>query len=455
MLERVRETIARYGMFEPGLRVGVAVSGGCDSVCLLHVLAELAPRWDLRLSVLHVDHQLRGEESSGDARFVEALAARFGLPFHLERATLEAGNLEEAAREARLRFFHRFLNSGELDRVALGHTRSDQAETVLFRFLRGTGTAGLAGIRPVSVAGIARPLILVSRTEVLVFLRERGIEWREDSSNADLGFARNRIRRELLPALEREWNPELGMALSQMADQAFEEERHLERETAELAGRLLVVEPPAVLLRAEALERMPRAVARRLVRHAIGLAKGDLRSLGFRHVEQVLELAARAGSGRLQAPGVDVLRSFDWIRFIPLGLEEARDRDLRIPVTPPCRVELPGGRIALTMEVERAEAGYTGGMSGLDWDQCVSGPLELRTWKPGDQYRPAGSARVGKLKEMFQKARIPLWERRSWPVLAGSGAVLWTRRFGYAAGFAATESSRFVLRIREIDNAES
>ncbi len=150
-VERVAELIRRHAMFERGQRVGVAVSGGADSVCLLHVLVELAPRWDLRLSVLHLDHRLRGEESRGDAEFVRALAARLGLPFHAEEAGSLAGdNLEQAARRARRAFFLRLLADRRLDRVALGHTRSDQAETVLYRFLRGAGTAGLAGMRPVT-----------------------------------------------------------------------------------------------------------------------------------------------------------------------------------------------------------------------------------------------------------------------------------------------------------------
>jgi len=146
MVSRIERTIERYHMFQPGQSVGVAVSGGADSVCLLHVLLELAPRWDLRLSVLHLDHGLRGEESRGDARFVRELAGRLGLPVCIREVQVAAApdNLEQAARKARLAFFRERIASGAVERVALGHTRSDQAETVLFRFLRGSGTAGLA-----------------------------------------------------------------------------------------------------------------------------------------------------------------------------------------------------------------------------------------------------------------------------------------------------------------------
>jgi tRNA(Ile)-lysidine synthase len=146
-------------MFRRGQTVGVAVSGGADSVCLLHALAELAPRWDIRLHALHLNHRLRGDESEQDAEFVRGLATRLGLPVTVQEADVGASsdNLEQAARDARRAFFHQTIAQGTVDRVAVGHTRDDQAETVLFRFLRGSGTAGLAGIRPVTTEGLVRP----------------------------------------------------------------------------------------------------------------------------------------------------------------------------------------------------------------------------------------------------------------------------------------------------------
>ena len=161
LLSRVRETIRRYRMFEPGQHVGVAVSGGADSVCLLHVLRELAPQWDLRLSVLHLNHGLRGEESRQDEQFVRELAARVGLDAKVRAVDVAASpdNLEQAARHARLAFFRERLAAGDVARIATGHTRNDQAETVLFRFLRGSGGAGLAAIRPITADGIVRPLV--------------------------------------------------------------------------------------------------------------------------------------------------------------------------------------------------------------------------------------------------------------------------------------------------------
>lgn len=263
VLERVEQTILRHGMFAPAQRVGVAVSGGADSVCLLDVLHELAPRWALELVVLHLDHQLRGEESAADAAFVSELAQRLGLRAYFRQVDVRGisqatgDNLEQAARRVRREFFLGFLKDGRLDRVALGHTRSDQAETVLFRFLRGTGTAGLAGMRPVTPEGFVRPLLEVERAEVLAYLRQRSIPWREDSSNADRGFARNRIRHDLLPALMREWNPALAQALAHTAQLAQDEEQYWSREIERLAATHLEVRPPAVFLRAGKLKELP------------------------------------------------------------------------------------------------------------------------------------------------------------------------------------------------------
>src|SRR5580704_7352801 len=218
MLDRVAEFIAAHRMFEAGQRVGVAVSGGADSVFLLHVLRELAPRWDLRLSVIHINHGIRGAASIADAEFVRQLAATLGLPFHLRQADVPSidGNLEEAARNVRHSFFAELIAAGAVDRVATGHTRSDQAETVLYRILRGSGLTGLSGILPVTREGLVRPLLEIDRGEIETWLRERGIAWREDQTNRDRTYARNRLRHEILPLLRDAFNPQLDQALANM-----------------------------------------------------------------------------------------------------------------------------------------------------------------------------------------------------------------------------------------------
>jgi tRNA(Ile)-lysidine synthase len=439
-------------MLFPGQRAGVAVSGGADSIFLLHALVELG----YPAQVLHVNHHLRGKESEEDSDFVAALARSLGLPFAAYDAPLPpgSGNLEQAARKLRLACFRDAIAAGAADRVALGHTRSDQAETVLFRFLRGSGTAGLAGIRPVTSAGLIRPLIDVDREEVRAWLRDRGIAWRDDSTNESLEFARNRIRNLLLPQLAREWNPAITETLAQTAGWAFAEEAYWRDEIDRLATQHLLRGAPedGILLRAEALEALPLAVARRLVRRAMESVKGDLRAIDFRHVEAVLELSGMSQGGRVQAPGLDICRSFDWIRVArPIVV-----RNYRLPAAVPGITEVPGTRFALSLEiVENAEifatgdSVYNGVVGHLDWTR-LSGRLELRNWQPGDRFQPAGASGEVRVKDLFQDARIPLWERGKWPVLTDGSRIVWARRFGPAVGYAAGVATGVVLRVQEV-----
>jgi tRNA(Ile)-lysidine synthase len=459
VIDRVVRTMERYRMTAPGMRLGVAISGGADSVCLLHVLLELAARWDLRLTVLHLNHHLRGAESDADAAFVRDLAARLGLPAILRDADLAAvrGNLEQAARSARFAFFRETTAAGSADRIALGHTASDQAETVLYRFLRGSGTAGLAGIRPATSAGIIRPLIAVHRAEVEQYLRDRGIAWREDSTNRSPQFARNRIRHQLLPQLARDSNPAIAQTLAHTADWALAEEEYWAAETDRLAAAHLVANGAAVLLRADVLASLPLAAGRRLARRALEQVRGDLRSVEFSHITAILELAGQPrGSGGCEAPGVRIRRSFHWLRFAPAEGGNRVPAPYTVPVSVPGIVRLPGAGLAMSMElIEKSETSdrsayvYNEGIGCLDWC-ALSGPLEFRNWRPGDQYQPLGSACEQKIKTLFQEARVPSWERGFWPILTDGVSILWTRRFGAAARFAANTGSQVLLVIREI-----
>ncbi len=290
-----------------------AVSGGPDSVCLVRVLRELEMELGVALvGVGHVNHQLRGAESDEDQRFVEGLARSLDLPFFCASGAVGEGNVEQNARRARRRFFRQLIDEGKADRVALGHTRDDQAETVLFRILRGAGPSGLAGVLPITAEGLIRPMLGASREQVLAYLGERGIAWREDSSNRSLQFTRNRLRHELLPHLTEAYNPRVKEALANLADVSFEEETWWAGEMARAAPAVLKESAAGLELATEPLRSFPRALQRRLVREAMRQVKGDLRGMDHRHVEAIRELAVgRETSGRVTVPGLMAIRSFD------------------------------------------------------------------------------------------------------------------------------------------------
>jgi tRNA(Ile)-lysidine synthase len=465
MLNRVAEFITRRRMFEPGHRVGVAVSGGADSVFLLHALRELGPSWDLHLSVIHIEHGIRGPASIADAEFVRQLAAALQVPFHFHQADVPAidGNLEEAARKVRQGFYTELIASGVVDRVATGHTRSDQAETVLYRILRGSGLTGLSGILPVTGEGTVRPLLEIDRGEIETWLNGHGIPWREDETNRDRTYARNRLRHEILPLLREAFNPQLDNALSNLATLAQDEESYWQSEFPLCQSPW--PNPQALVLPVSQLADIAPALARRRIRHTIAAVKGDLRGIEFDHIERVLEMARSSGGhDRFQAPGLDVCRSFDLIRLAPAGTAAPDDNpDFAIPVPVPGSVELPGAGIRITLQVLEKEGPslYQPTASGpcatvvneLDWRRFSGGrgapSLELRNWRPGDQYRRIGQSKPEKIKFFFQEARIPLWERGIWPIITYNETIVWARRFGAAAEYATGPETRSVLRVAE------
>lgn len=427
-------------------RVGIAVSGGADSVFLLHALHALG----LAGVVLHVNHQLRGAESDADQAFVSDTANRLGLPIRVLAAPVAAGNVEQEARRARYEFFAAQIAAGYCDAVATGHTLDDQAETVLYRFIRGAGTAGLSGIHPVTAAGIVRPLLGLRRDEIRAWLTERGIAWREDSSNANPDFVRNRIRAHYLPELAAGLNPSLPEVLASTASWARGEEEYWSAELDRLAPGYLLRGPETVLIDAKAFIELPTAVQRRLLRRGIESVRGSLRSIDFQHVEAIRAMMnTREGSGRVQLPGLDVYRSFDWLRLAPIGFDSRIERDFEMPLTVSGRTESPERRISIECELIRNHRVYNEGEQGLDWDRCA-GALLLRNWRPGDRFRAKGRSAAEKIKTLFQEFRVPLWQRRTWPVIAGNGSILWTRRFGVANDFAAGPESRNILVIREV-----
>ena len=402
-------------MLSPGDRVGVAVSSGPDSVCLLNVLRQLAPTYGITLSVVHLNHQLRGPASDDDARFVADLAQSYGLPLHA--ASANVGPTEDDARQARRAYFAQLRAAGLVDRIATGHTLDDQAETVLFRLLRGASPSGLAAILPTTREGLIRPLLGVSRTEVCAYLREGGFDWRIDSSNADPRFARNRIRHVLLPSLIRDWNPSLSAQLARMAEIARDEDRFLDS----------LVPPPltdgqAVLIPTNPIDNTLR---RRQVRWAVQHLGG--KQLDFKHIEAMVALFAPGlGSGRLQSPGIDAMRSYDWVRFVPLA--PSGNRNWSQPLAIPGACTLPTGSLSASL----------GTIEGDCFDCEAAGTsLVVRNWRPGD-----ADSKGKSLKERFEAERIPLWERRNWPIITAGSEIVWSKRFGVADRFRVAAGGR-------------
>jgi tRNA(Ile)-lysidine synthase len=478
-----------------GERVGVAVSGGADSVALLLLLLELRKKLGIVLSVVHFNHKLRGKASDADETFVSKLAAKHGLDFHsasvyvAKKAKDERANLEDAARRARYDYFRSLVESGTCTRIAVAHTADDQAETVLAHLLRGTGLAGLGGIHP-AAGPVVRPLLSVRRNELRRFLRVLKQTWREDATNRDTKRMRARIRKKLLPLLQKQFQPEIVEHLATLAGLAREDEAFLDAVAEERSQALVqkgvegvritlgdLFQPwkkmefsaPTGSVREPNREdsedaenaEWTRALSKRMVRHIIASVKPWAGQLGAKHVEAALELArsGQNGSSLALPGGVEVRKERDALVFhavveVKGQSSESTHREYEY------KIDLAKG----SAEVNVAELGCVFRLRVIDWPpkrgetssygavldrDRLRCPMLLRNWRPGDRLRPKGHRNDHKLKRLLNEKHVSRWERDGWPVLTSGGDLAWARGFGVAAGFATNERTRAGILIAE------
>ena len=464
----VRRDILEQALLAPGQTVVVAVSGGADSLCLLHVLWRLRQELGVSLHVAHLDHGLRGEESAADARFVAELAAGLGLP-----ATVEARDVsghqrlhhltpEEAARDVRYRFLAEVASRVGAGAVATGHTADDNVETLVLHWLRGAGLAGMRGIlpsRPLQFPGFApppetvppaplpdlvRPLLSISRAQTEGYCVEQALPFRKDATNDQTAAARNRIRLDLLPDLER-YNPRLRETLLRAAAVASGDYDYLRGRALDAWPSVVSVESDGALaLDREAFRGQHPAIQRGILREALERLWGGWQDFGWAHVEDLRRAAVsgRVGS-RVDLPhGLAALAGYTQLR---IGTATALGRlsapvDVPwltggvVPVSLPGVTALPGSPWELVVEAASTEQLATAGSVVVD-AEAVGSDVELRRPRPGDRLQPLGMTGTKKLQDLFVDAKVPREMRAGVPVLAAERGIFWVAG-RWAAGWA-------------------
>lgn len=452
--EKVKETIQLYGLIQSGDLVVVGVSGGPDSLALLHVLKTLRPELSCELHVAHLDHSFRGKQAEEEARWVEELAIQWGLPVTIAKKDVpslarEKGlSPQEAGHLARYQFFSDLLTRLGAQKIALGHQADDQAETVLMHLFTGSGLEGLRGIVPLH-GQIIRPLLYVTREEIEEYCRAHGLEPRRDPSNEKDIYLRNKIRNRLMPWLLENINPNLISTINKTAQILWAEEEYLENVTETWAKEYLSHERDYEKLSLRRWDEIPLALQRRLIRHAYSF-RGAVQGLNFQHVEDIRGLARHGQVGKLlHLPGnMIVEKTYNSLLFY----KESAKKE---PKTLGCyTIKIPGCTyipetcqyIVAAIEKEKPRnPGNT--VVYLPW-QGQSLSLVARARSQGDRFSPKGLLGSKKLKDYFIEKKIPRGERDQILLVASEKEVLWIPGRAVSNKLNSGESERYlVLRI--------
>jgi len=468
--ERVLHFIQEHHLVSSRHRLLVAVSGGPDSVCLLHILAKLQEELGTRLYVAHLNHQLRGAESEADAQYVSDLARHLDIPATIEQRDVKGYqarthiSLEEAAREVRYTFLAQAARSMGADRVAVGHTIDDHIETILMHLIRGTGTRGLRGLQPYAEwksktdsLTIIRPLLQVSREETAGYCHRHDLKPRIDASNLSLSPLRNRIRHQLLPLL-RSYNPRVDEALLRTARIASDDLAFLDKEIARVWDEIAQERENTIILDKEKFGQLPSALKRHLLRASIEKLLGNIMDIETRHIEQIMAALTKPAGKRLSLPG-GLIFSIDYDKYL-LGQDPATLSPLptlsdEFPLKVPGETSLPDWHIEATIidREQMAEKGKperalapseittplpldkgkgTKGMGLMNnlftayFDLDKTGErLIVRSRQPGDRFQPLGMSQPKKLNEFMIDAKIPQTWRQRIPIICSPEHILW------------------------------
>jgi len=422
-------------MILPDEKIVLAVSGGPDSIALLYLMNELRDELKCSFHIAHLDHKLRGSESDEDVRFVADQASKLDMPITIESLDVKnmitpKESLESGARRIRYDFYERVMFQTHANKVAQGHTADDQVETVIMRFLRGSGSQGLSAIPPIRGNKYIRPLIEISRNEIEEYLQEINVTPRRDSSNLSTEYERNRIRHELLPLLEEKYSPNIKNILQQTADILREDDSFLTELSQKVADDCVEQKDTRhIIIHIPIFRDQHLAMQRRILRLAIESLLGNLLRYDFRHIRDLIDLVNGDSSGKsIGLPrGIVAEKSYDSL-ILRLGDDiRGQTADYSYLIKVPGRTDIPELGLSIITKLEQTnslEYSKNRFEKTFDYDG-ISGDLKIRNRKNGDRFQPLGMSGSKKIKDIFINQKIPKLERNNIPILVDGNNILW------------------------------
>jgi len=452
ILKKVKDTISQYRMISPGDLIVVAVSGGPDSICLLDVLNRIGKEMGLELIVAHFNHGLRPEEDEIETQFVKDFAEHLNLPFVVKKADSElkkeGSSLEELARKARYNFLESVRALRKADRIAVGHTMNDQAETVIMRLLRGSGPSGLAGIPPIRDGVIIRPLLNIKGEEVEEYIKEQNLTYMIDSSNLKLTYLRNRIRLEILPILTQ-LQPNLIEQLALTADILRGENEYLDSlAEAWIQNAVDPGEQGLLSIPLDLIQTLPSALKGRVLRALIKKIRKNLFRIEYDHVLAVSDLInSQKPQGRLDLPdGLVVTKVYD---SLEMSMNESEPQNYQYTLEGPGCYHIDEIDRTLTLTIIKNSGliykNSDESISFLDADK-IHFPILVRNFRPGDRFIPLGMDGHKKVKDFFIDLKVPDKKRYSVPVLIYGKTPIWLCGYRIDDRFKVTPSTKRTLR---------
>ncbi len=464
--QRVSTYIQQNGLIKQGQKILVAVSGGPDSVCLLHLLFNLQKELQISLHIAHLDHALRGAEAEADALYVAGLARKLGIPASIEKRDVKAFrkvhrlSLEEAAREVRYAFLAELAEEVGAECVATGHTLNDQAETILLHIIRGSGTRGLRGLQPAQTLQflnqkltVIRPLLEICREDTVSYCKQHRLSPRTDSTNQSTGFLRNRVRLELLPLL-KDYNSGIIDSLLRISRIASDDLAFLESESEIAWQRIVHLQNGTFIFEKKNFMSLAPALQRQLLRRAVEGLLGTLKDIETRHIEEILNSLAKPPGRSFNLPeGLDFTIEYD--RFL-LGFPAAKLSPFptligKPGLSIPGVTHLSGWRIETAVKsldrVPSIASNQDPFTAYLDWDKTGK-EIGVRSLCRGDRFQPLGMDQEKKVALFMLDARIPRLWRRNIPIFYTPRQILWISGYRLDDRVKITPQTRKVLCLK-------